>query len=181
MKRLKKNISIVCLFSLLFIFLCPTSVFASTKAYYDAQKDINTVLKYTTGYSDGRVEFDTEAAKANGETDEIIEIGEGVNELSAAYYNAAHGIATHEGLPLYGNYCGPGYGGEDNGTPIDALDAACKTHDLCYAENGYFNCTCDQDLIDEINSKIQYMSGAQLSMAKKVLVYFKAQMAANGC
>src|SRR5437763_1203012 len=44
-------------------------------------------------------------------------------------------------IPIYGNYCGPGYGDESGATaPIDAVDAACRTHDLCYAASGYFNC-----------------------------------------
>ena len=96
-----------------------------------------------------------------------------------AYYNAAYGISPQIEFPVYRNYCGPFYGGEDNGTPIDALDAACKNHDICYAREGYFNCQCDQDLIDEINRKIQYMTGAQLSMAKAIIATFEARMAAD--
>jgi hypothetical protein len=52
------------------------------------------------------------------------------------------------GLPVYGNWCGPGYGA---GRPTDALDACCKVHDDCYDSAGYFNCGCDQRLITCLN------------------------------
>jgi len=52
--------------------------------------------------------------------------------------------ATPEaGLPVYGNWCGPGHGG---GTPVDDLDKACMKHDKCYDRNGYFDCDCDRQL-----------------------------------
>lgn len=178
MEKLKKNISIICLFSLLFLFLCPTNVLASTKASYVAQNDINIVLRYTIGYSDGHVEFDTNAAKANGESDNIIEIGELVNEFSAAYYNASNGISA-SGIPVYGNWCGPGYG---SGEPIDYLDAACKAHDECYGQAPtYFDCDCDLKLINKVNSQMYLMTGDQLQMAKAVVSYFTAQRKAFCC
>lgn len=31
---------------------------------------------------------------------------------------------------VYGNWCGSGYSGP--GTPIDDVDACCKSHDQCY-------------------------------------------------
>jgi hypothetical protein len=36
--------------------------------------------------------------------------------------------------PGYGNYCGPGNTGKY--LPIDDLDAACQSHDMCYKANG---------------------------------------------
>jgi hypothetical protein len=52
------------------------------------------------------------------------------------------------GLPIYGNYCGPGYGDPTGLTPpVDAVDAACRAHDMCYDAKGYFDCTCDRALI----------------------------------
>src|SRR5215203_4510942 len=52
------------------------------------------------------------------------------------------------GLPIYGNYCGPGFGDVSGDTvPIDAVDSVCRTHDLCYDASGYFNCGCDRGLI----------------------------------
>jgi len=52
-----------------------------------------------------------------------------------------------------GNYCGPGWGftyhdildGKIRSLPkaIDAIDEACKAHDYCYSENGYFTQGCN--------------------------------------
>lgn len=47
-------------------------------------------------------------------------------------------------LPCYyGHWCGPGCG---SGEPIDGIDRCCKTHDNCYAQFGYFDCFCDDNL-----------------------------------
>lgn len=57
-------------------------------------------------------------------------------------------IPTGSGLPIYGNYCGPGHGDPTGNTePVDAVDAACRTHDECYDRTNYFNCGCDRTLI----------------------------------
>jgi len=48
-------------------------------------------------------------------------------------------------LAVYGNWCGPGHGG--GGPPIDAVDAVCERHDHCYDERGYFDCSCDRELV----------------------------------
>jgi hypothetical protein len=51
-------------------------------------------------------------------------------------------------LIRYGNYCGPGWGDPTGVTPpVDAVDAVCRTHDLCYAATTYFNCGCDRTLL----------------------------------
>lgn len=55
------------------------------------------------------------------------------------------------GLPVYGNWCGPGHGG---GTPVDAVDAACQTHDNCYGDRGYFDCQCDDQLVQQLNQAL---------------------------
>ena len=65
-------------------------------------------------------------------------------------------------LKIYGNWCGPKHG---SGTPKDALDAACKVHDLCYDNYGYFNCKCDVDLvrtIEGLNSQKLRLIGAPI-------------------
>jgi hypothetical protein len=62
-------------------------------------------------------------------------------------------ISTYRG----GAYCGPGWGftieeikgkgiASMPGT-IDAIEAACKMHDACYARAGYFSEPCDQELV----------------------------------
>lgn len=70
----------------------------------------------------------------------------------AIVVGAAFGLlptdAEADGFPVHGNWCGPGHGG---GEPVDPLDEACKRHDECYADSGYFDCKCDTQLIDDID------------------------------
>jgi len=48
--------------------------------------------------------------------------------------------------PLFhGNWCGAG--DANRASPIDALDAACRAHDLCYEQRGRGSCTCDRAII----------------------------------
>lgn len=49
-----------------------------------------------------------------------------------------------DGIPIYGNWCGPGYG---SGTPIDGMDYCCKLHDNCYGSQCYSSCFCNGGLI----------------------------------
>jgi hypothetical protein len=45
--------------------------------------------------------------------------------------------------PLFhGNWCG--VGDANRASPIDALDAACRAHDLCYERVGRGACVCDR-------------------------------------
>jgi Phospholipase A2 len=58
-------------------------------------------------------------------------------------------------LPVYGNYCGLGHGDRTGNTPpVDAVDAACREHDLCYALLGDFDGRCDQDFVESMPSAI---------------------------
>jgi hypothetical protein len=58
-------------------------------------------------------------------------------------------------LPVYGNYCGRGHGDPTgNKPPVDAVDAACREHDLCYARLGDFDGRCDRDLVESMPSAI---------------------------
>lgn len=54
-------------------------------------------------------------------------------------------------FPVYGYWCGPGYPKAGNTpAPFDELDAMCRAHDQCYANNGYSNCSCDSTLVKSI-------------------------------
>jgi|GEM_PF-6043171 len=57
-------------------------------------------------------------------------------------------------LKIYGNWCGPNHPirkpGATDPKVVDYLDRACKSHDLCYEKNGYFNCVCDMKLVGDI-------------------------------
>jgi hypothetical protein len=58
-------------------------------------------------------------------------------------------------LPVYGNYCGRGHGDPTGNTPpVDAVDAVCREHDLCYARLGDFDGRCDRDLVESMPSAI---------------------------
>ena len=73
------------------------------------------------------------------------------------------GVSTYKG----GKYCGPGWGftykdildGKISQLPdaVDAIDEACKMHDYCYSENGYFTQGCNlvltYNLVDVVTSK----------------------------
>lgn len=64
-------------------------------------------------------------------------------------------VPSTSGMPIYGNYCGPGHGDDTGNTaPVDAVDAACRRHDLCYRDKGYFHCGCDGALIAEMPAAI---------------------------
>ena len=49
------------------------------------------------------------------------------------------------------NWCGPGCNGP--GTPINDLDAACKSHDVCYRK-GRSSCACDQEFLNRLRPLI---------------------------
>lgn len=66
-------------------------------------------------------------------------------------------ITPQLSLPLWGNYCGPGYGDTTfKKDPWDAVDAVCKAHDRCYYEHGYSNCECDKQLILSMPAAISF-------------------------
>ena len=63
--------------------------------------------------------------------------------------------ATADGLPMYGNWCGPNYPNnviEASRPPIDPLDAACYRHDVCTGGNDSRNCDCDIRFMRELRN-----------------------------
>jgi hypothetical protein len=77
-------------------------------------------------------------------------------------------------LPVYGNYCGPGFGDPTGNTPlIDAVDAVCREHDLCYGRRGYFDCQCDRNLIADMLGAIARTSSVSGQIAgTAIMTYF---------
>jgi hypothetical protein len=58
-------------------------------------------------------------------------------------------------FPVYGNYCGFGHGDPSGKTPpIDAVDAVCREHDLCYRLRGDFDRRCDRNLVETMPDAI---------------------------
>ncbi|QRM31065.1 hypothetical protein JO965_08770 [Microvirga sp. VF16] len=47
---------------------------------------------------------------------------------------------------FHGNWCGAG--DADRASPIDALDRACRAHDLCYERHGRGACLCDKAILE---------------------------------
>jgi hypothetical protein len=61
----------------------------------------------------------------------------------------------HLSFPVYGNYCGFDHGDPTGNTPpIDAVDAVCREHDLCYRLLGDFDRQCDRHFIESMPSAI---------------------------
>lgn len=82
-------------------------------------------------------------------------------------------VGAEAGIPIYGNWCGPGHGG---GRAIDDVDAACKTHDECYDRRGYLDCDCDRSLISAMDRLItsRRINGRARTAAVAVRAYFSA-------
>ncbi len=79
-------------------------------------------------------------------------------------------------LPVYGNYCGRGHGDRtENRPPVDAVDAVCREHDLCYARLGDFDGRCDHALVESMPSAI---ASTRSPVGKKVgiltILYFSS-------
>jgi hypothetical protein len=79
-------------------------------------------------------------------------------------------------LPVYGNYCGLGHGDPTGDTPpVDAVDAVCREHDLCYARLGDFDGRCDRALVESMPRAI---ASTRSPVGKKVgiltMLYFSS-------
>lgn len=175
LKKIKKTLSILCCLLLAGTFFCPTEVLASSFGLSEIDHDTKIVMSYVTVTDESIFMFDKEGAIANNETNEIIEIGEKLQEFSIAYANTENSTtrlykASVPTLPIYGNYCGPKYGSDD---PIDYLDQLCQKHDDCYSKNGYYSCACDKTLVKNINKKYDKMEGSQKTAAAAVKLYFQ--------
>lgn len=62
---------------------------------------------------------------------------------------------------VHGNWCGPLCSGP--AAPIDGVDEQCKKHDECYASRGYFACSCNKELIQNL-ARYAYM-GSEWAIA----------------
>lgn len=120
---------------------------------------------------DGNQKFDLEKAIKDGQNDFVLGLGEEFNELSKSYamYEETGSIAPYAGMPVWGNWCGPGHGG---GIPNGVLDSLCMTHDLCYGQLGYFSCTCDKGLLKGISASYIFMKSDEKRAANLIAAYF---------
>lgn len=78
-----------------------------------------------------------------------------LSEVAKSGLSDDRGKPRQLSLPVYGNYCGVGHGDPTGNTPpIDAVDAVCREHDLCYARLGDFDSRCDQAFVESMPSAI---------------------------
>ncbi|MCP3029936.1 phospholipase [Halobacillus sp. A1] len=73
-------------------------------------------------------------------------------------------------LPGY-NWCGPGCNGP--GPPVNAVDAACKAHDICYQRSRHY-CSCDLAFIQRLE-RLQNPYTEEGRHARMLLHYMKIQ------
>jgi hypothetical protein len=74
-------------------------------------------------------------------------------------------------FPVYGNYCGPLYPPKgSNPVPVDKVDLACKNHDKCYGDLGYFNKDCDLQIMQDL--KVVKPKSEKENLAKKLLIFY---------
>lgn len=119
-----------------------------------------TILKKYTELDESNIPFiRTDIMEEQNENKATITLAEMVNELAISYKNQklSHNKVIkriRRGLiPTYGNWCGPGHTMDDrNGNAIDILDWACKDHDICYRDNGYWNIDCDKRFIKQLKA-----------------------------
>ena len=75
---------------------------------------------------------------------------------------------------IYGNYCGPGNKG---GEPIDAVDDACRLHDMCYHYQGYHECGCDKKFILKLDDLLKgKLTLKQRYITNLMKAYFKKKV-----
>lgn len=145
-------------------------------SYEKVEKIGEKVQEYIIVYEDN-IYFNYESAQKNNESSEVIEQGLLLESISSNYSEAnIIGYSTRSiGLPIWGNYCGPGYGGKDSDKPAtDILDEGCKRHDQCYKWGLTLrkNCKCNKDLVDYIDANKNQMSGSMAKVAWAIRTYF---------
>jgi len=85
-------------------------------------------------------------------------------------------------LPVYGNWCGPGYPAKgENPEPVDLIDQACKAHDqsytLCEQSPQRLSCEAkaDFELITSLQGNVRKFNRVQLEIANQIGKYFTVQ------
>lgn len=91
-----------------------------------------------------------------------VDILRGVGSIPAPVASELAGVLSSDlvspdelSMPVYGNYCGMGHGDPTGEMPpVDAVDAVCREHDMCYESLGDFEPCCDLELIQSMPDAI---------------------------
>ncbi len=150
----------------------------------ELDREITVIQQYFTIKDNDIVLYDRNAAIADRINEKLLYFADDVYSFGLSQSSDSKKIlikttqkkanalkAKAVAFPVYGNWCGPGYG---SGTPIDLLDKGCKNHDLCYKKKGYHKCSCDKTFLKYVKNNYSKMSGAkQKSMAKIIQAWLK--------
>ena len=146
----------------------PVAVPIAGVEQFDAQ--VSLAMQYMRTARDESTYFDVTAARGAGASAATLEIGDMINQLASSQRGSGDGtMTTMAGVPIWGNWCGPGHGG---GSAVDVLDSICQTHDRCYGDRGYFACSCDREIVADIRTNINRMTSGERAMAVAVSTYF---------
>lgn len=169
---------IMCLF-LMIVFLLPTGTIVNAFSTsvdinrYEMDEEQLTMQKYIITVN-GHVKFDREMAIKENVNEDIITAGDIFNSLISAEYNYDSGeVQAQASIPIWGNWCGPGYG---SGPPIDLLDYGCRDHDRCYGDRGYHKCSCDDDMLKYIIDNKDRMTGGQKQAANAIEAWLRIKL-----
>lgn len=186
LKSSKKIIEYIIVIMMSILIIIPNGVYANALVIvneYNTRKinaeDQRLLDEYVKNGNNNYPYFDIDKAIMNGESEEILEIGKAFNKFSYDMSQSETGEALSSviSLPIWGNWCGPGYG---SGKPIDLLDEGCRQHDNCYIHGGN-NCKCNRKLINYINNNLERMTRGQYIMAIAIRLYFQRENSSNGC
>lgn len=154
--------------------MVPANAITSPGGSHNSEILAEKLLEYAVLDSAGNIDyFDVDGARADDVSEVVllsaISYNQGVsNRLGGGAFPALAGHDPQIGFPVHGNWCGPGVSGP--GAPIDLLDTRCRTHDLCYAEKGYFNKTCDRQLVALITVDLQMNKYSGWVKAKAIAI-----------
>lgn len=150
----------------------PSSIVSYASDIAESDQVVKTASKYILVSADGSPEYIREQAIEDGVDEYVLKVADSAyNFMVSQYQYDTTGIEPR--WPAYGNWCGPNYG---SGTPIDILDAGCRTHDKCYGSRGYHKCSCDRDFLNHINRNISKMSGSQKTSANAMKVWLNKKL-----
>lgn len=166
------------LFKILLAFICLTGLSAGGAVYADEKfENIEIITSYLV--VDGeRVYFDCDKAIQDKQSEEIINMGLLIEEISYDYSSQAFTPEKYlrSGWEVHGNYCGPGHNGNNFTLPVtDVLDQGCQNHDKCYKwQLGLRgNCECNRQLVEYIKINRRWIPADVRWKADSIRVYFE--------